>query len=170
MKRFLGHILLLMLLAAGLSSCHTSAPRLNYKALARASVKLGMDIELTDNHQLYVQAAEWIGTPYRAGGTSKHGTDCSGLVAQLYRKVYRVRLPRSTSEQLKESRKVLHRNLREGDLVFFSSRASRKKVAHVGIYLKDGKFIHASTSRGVIVSSLKEDYYTRYWLRGGRIK
>ncbi len=153
-----------------LSSCHTSAPRLDYKALAKASVRLGMDIDLQDNHKLYINAAEWIGTPYRSGRSDKRGTDCSGLTMQLYRKVYHVRLPRSTSEQMATCNKVSRSNLREGDLVFFSSRRSRKKVAHVGIYLKNGKFIHASTSRGVIVSNLREDYYTRYWLRGGRIK
>lgn len=86
MKQSIVHALCLLLLAIGVSSCHTSAPRLNYQSLARASLKLGMDIERTDNHQLYIQAAEWIGTPYRAGGTSKRGTDCSGLVAQLYKK------------------------------------------------------------------------------------
>ena len=120
--------------------------------------------------KLYVNAAEWIGTPYRAGGDSKHGTDCSGLVSQLYKKTYRIRLSRSTDGQLKESNRIARRNLREGDLVFFTSRASRKKVAHVGIYLKDGKFVHASTGQGVIVSSLKEDYYTKHWLCGGRVK
>ena len=127
-----------------------------------------MDIELTDNHKLYVNAAEWIGTPYRAGGDSRHGTDCSGLVSQLYKKTYRMRLSPITDGQLKESNKIARRNL--GDLVFFTSRSSRKKVAHVGIYLKDGKFIHASTSQGVIVSSLKEKYYTQHWLCGGRVK
>lgn len=90
MKQSIVHALCLLLLAIGVSSCHTSAPRLNYQSLARASLKLGMDIERTDNHQLYIQAAEWIGTPYRAGGTSKRGTDCSGLVAQLYKKVYHI--------------------------------------------------------------------------------
>ena len=79
-----------------------------------------------------------------------------------------MRLSRSTDGQLKESNKIARRNLREGDLVFFTSRSSRKKVAHVGIYLKDGKFIHASTSRGVIISSLNEDYYRKHWLSGGR--
>ncbi len=170
MKQTLHYIIALAGLALCLSSCRTSAPRLDYKALAQASVRLGMDIELADNHKLYINAAEWIGTPYRAGGDSKHGTDCSGLVAQLYRKTYRIRLSRSTDRQLKESNRIARRNLREGDLVFFTSRASRKKVAHVGIYLKDGKFVHASTSRGVIVSSLKERYYTQYWLCGGRVK
>ena len=170
MKQSFSYIIVLLGLMFCLSSCHTSAPRLDYKALAQASVRLGMDIELTDNHKLYVNAAEWIGTPYRAGGDSRHGTDCSGLVSQLYKKTYRMRLSRSTDVQLKESNKIARRNLREGDLVFFTSRSSRKKVAHVGIYLKDGKFIHASTSQGVIVSSLKEKYYTQHWLCGGRVK
>ena len=170
MKQSFSYIIVLLGLMFCLSSCHTSAPRLDYKALAQASVRLGMDIELTDNHKLYVNAAEWIGTPYRAGGDNRHVTDCSGLVSQLYKKTYRMRLSRSTDGQLKESNKIARRNLREGDLVFFTSRSSRKKVAHVGIYLKDGKFIHASTSQGVIVSSLKEKYYTQHWLCGGRVK
>ena len=170
MKQSFSYVIVLLGLMFCLSSCHTSAPRLDYKALAQASVRLGMDIELTDNHKLYVNAAEWIGTPYRAGGDSRHGTDCSGLVSQLYKKTYRMRLSRSTDGQLKESNKIARRNLREGDLVFFTSRSSRKKVAHVGIYLKDGKFIPASTSQGVIVSSLKEKYYTQHWLCGGRVK
>ena len=159
MKQSFSYVIVLLGLMFCLSSCHTSAPRLDYKALAQASVRLGMDIELTDNHKLY-----------RAGGDSRHGTDCSGLVSQLYKKTYRMRLSRSTDGQLKESNKIARRNLREGDLVFFTSRSSRKKVAHVGIYLKDGKFIHASTSQGVIVSSLKEKYYTQHWLCGGRVK
>lgn len=168
MKRHLSYIVTLAAVLIGLSSCHTSAPRLDYKALAQASVRLGVDIEMTDHHELYLNAAEWIGTPYRAGGDSKRGTDCSGLTSQLYRKVYHTRLSRSTDGQLKECKQISRRNLREGDLVFFTSRASRKRVAHVGIYLKNGKFIHASTSQGVIVSNLKEKYYTDYWLCGGR--
>ena len=168
MKQFIVHALCLLLLAIGVSSCHTSAPRLNYQSLARASLKLGMDIERTDNHQLYIQAAEWIGTPYRAGGTSKRGTDCSGLAREIYRKVYHMHLPRSTAEQMKSCRKVTRRQLKEGDLVFFHNGKSRKKVTHVGIYLKKDKFIHASTSRGVIVSNLNEDYWQHCWMRGGR--
>lgn len=160
-------LLLPALLLLCLSSCHTSAPRLDYRALARASVRLGMDIGPKDNHRLYLTAAEWIGTPYRNGGHTKRGTDCSGLAGEIYRKVYHVRLPRSTGEQMKACRKVARRNLKEGDLVFFHNGKSRKKVTHVGIYLKDDKFIHASTSRGVIVSNLNEDYWHRCWMRGG---
>ena len=109
-----------------------------------------------------------MGVPYRTGGESKRGTDCSGLTCQIYKKVYHTKLSRNTEGQKKESSKVAKRNLREGDLVFFTSSRSGRKVAHVGIYLKDGKFIHASTSQGVIVSRLDEPYYTKHWISGGR--
>lgn len=157
-------------LAAILSSCRTSAPRLDYQALARASLLLGVDINLEDNHKLYLEAADWIGTPYRGGGDSKRGTDCSGMVYQIYRKVYRTQVPRNSEELKDKSNKIAKRNLKEGDLVFFSSNRSRKRVAHVGIYLKNGKFIHSSTSWGVIVSRLGEDYYSKHWICGGRIR
>lgn len=153
-----------------LSSCRTAAPRLDYRALARASVRLGIDIGPQDNHRLYLEAAEWIGTRYRTGGDSRRGTDCSGMTGQIYRKVYRIQLPRSTGEQKEQSRRVSKRNLREGDLVFFTSNRSGRKPAHVGIYLKEGKFIHASTSKGVIVSRLDETYYRDNWIAGGRVQ
>ena len=170
MKRLFLQSILLLGLIISLSSCRTSAPRLDYKALAKASIRLGVDINLEDNHKLYMDSADWIGVPYRGGGDSKRGTDCSGLTYQVYRKVYRTQLPRNTEDLKKKSYKVSKRNLREGDLVFFTSRNSGKKVAHVGIYLKNGKFIHASTSKGVIVSNLNEDYYTKHWISGGRIQ
>ena len=160
-KNFL-YVLTILGLVVSLSSCRSAAPRLDYKALARASVRLGVDIRLEDNHKLYIEAAEWMGVPYRTGGESKRGTDGSGLTCQIYKKVYHTKLSRNTEGQKKESSKVAKRNLREGDLVFFTSSRSGRKVAHVGIYLKDGKFIHASTSR------LDEPYYTKHWISGGR--
>ena len=170
MKKHLFNLFLFTVLVIGLSGCRTSVPKLDYKKLARASVRLGVDIGMEDNHKLYLEAAEWIGTPYRGGGETKRGTDCSGMTCQIYKKVYHIKLQRSTDGQKKESSKVARRNLREGDLVFFSSRKSRRKVAHVGIYLKDGKFVHASTSQGVIVSSLNEPYYRTHWISGGRVR
>lgn len=162
--------MLLTFLVMGLTSCRTTTPKVDYKALAKASVRLGMDIELKDNHALYNEASGWLGTPYRSGGSSKTGTDCSGLASQIYQKVYRIRLPRTSDAQFNKSNKVAKSNLREGDLVFFTSARSGKRVAHSGIYLKNGKFIHASSSRGVIVSSLNEEYYRKHWKAGGRYK
>ena len=168
MKRLLPYLLALLL---GLTSCRTAAPRVDYRALVRAADRLGMDIGLRDNHALYLEAAAWIGTPYRSGGQSRRGTDCSGFVRQVYKAVYRTELPRSTAQQVKEGRRVRRRKLREGDLVFFHNgrRRRQRRVNHVGIYLKDGHFVHASTSHGVMVSTLDEDYWDKHWLHGRRI-
>ena len=85
---YLFNLLLFTVLVIGLSGCRTSAPKLDYKKLARASVRLGVDIGMEDNHKLYLEAAEWIGTPYRGGGETKRGTDCSGMTCQIYKKVF----------------------------------------------------------------------------------
>ena len=128
-----------------------------------------MDIEMDDNHSLYVEAAGWLGVPYRSGGTNKRGVDCSGLTSSIYKKVYHKKLERSSEEQRKKDcRKISKGKLREGDLVFFHNGRKKKRATHVGIYLKNGKFIHASTSRGVIISNLNEDYWKKHWLSGGR--
>ena len=162
-------LLILFGMSLLLHSCSTPTPRVDYQALAKASVQLNMDINLNDDHKLYIEASQWIGVPYRSGGSSKHGTDCSGMVYQICRKVYRVLVPRSSEEMKRYSLKVSKSKLQAGDLVFFSSTRHPKRVAHVGIYLKDNKFIHASTTKGVIISSLKEDYYKKHWMQGGRI-
>ena len=157
MKKLLSHLLVLGTLAMLLASCGTSAPRYNYKELARASIRLNMDIDMKDNHQLYVESAAWLGVPYRGGGNSKRGVDCSGLTSHLYKKVYHKKLKRNSDDQrTQDCHKVSKRNLREGDLVFFHNGRKKRIASHVGIYLKDNKFIHASTSRGVIISSLND--------------
>ena len=71
-----------------LSSCGTRAPRVDYRELARAAVRLEMDIDANDNHRLYVEVADWIGVPYRHGGSTHRGTDCSGFTSAVYKKVY----------------------------------------------------------------------------------
>ena len=161
--------LILCVLAFFLGSCRTVTPRYDYQELARASVRLGIDIEMKDNHALYVESSNWLGVPYRNGGTTKRGVDCSGLTSSIYKKVYHKNLERNSEDQRKKDcRKVKKGNLREGDLVFFHNGRKKKRATHVGIYLKDRKFIHASTSQGVIVSTLDEDYWKKHWLSGGR--
>lgn len=169
MKRLFFYGLILIALAILTSSCGTSAPHYNYRELARASIRLGIDIDLEDNHRLYVESAEWLGTPYRLNGNSKRGVDCSGLTSHLYKKVYHKQLQRNSDDQrTRDCRKVSKNNLREGDLVFFHNGRQKRTASHVGIYLKDNRFIHASTRRGVIVSHLNEPYYRKHWLSGGR--
>ncbi len=168
MKKHLVHLIIICSTLIGLSSCRSVAPQRDYQALARSSIKLGIDIQFEDNPKLYINAADWIGIPYRSGGMNKNGIDCSGLTSQLYKSVYKKKLPRSTTEQKSATQKIAKRNLKEGDLVFFSTDRSKKKVAHVGIYLKEGKFIHASTSSGVRVDNLDSPYYVANWISGGR--
>ena len=161
--------LLLFTLPLLLGSCRSIAPTYNYQEIARASVRLGIDIDMKDNHALYVESSNWMGVPYRNGGTTRQGVDCSGLTSAIYKKVYRKNLERSSDEQRKKDcRKVKKRKLKEGDLVFFHNGRKKKHATHVGIYLKEDKFIHASTSRGVSIGNLNEDYWEKHWLSGGR--
>ena len=163
------HWLILCALTFLLGSCRTITPRYDYQELARASIRLGIDIDMEDNHALYVESSKWIGTPYRSGGTTKRGVDCSGLTSAIYSTVYRQELKRNSDDQRKKDcRKVKKGKLREGDLVFFHNGRKKKKATHVGLYLKDQKFIHASTSHGVIISTLDEEYWKKHWLSGGR--
>lgn len=163
--------ILLAIVTLALSSCKTTAPRLNFQDLAHAAVTLDMDIDLHDNHQLYIESAKWIGVPYRYGGNSRRGIDCSGLTRAIYKKVYHKTLKRNSDEQRTDNcQRVAKRNLREGDLVFFRNGRRERKANHVGIYLKNGRFIHASSSEGVIVSSLNEPYYKKCWMQGGRVR
>ncbi|WP_237066081.1 NlpC/P60 family protein [Microbulbifer guangxiensis] len=111
--------------------------------------------------KLYSQHREWKGIPYRLGGLSKRGIDCSGLVYTTYRDQLGIELPRTTEYQAQVGTAIRRTDLRPGDLVFFKTG---HKVRHVGIYLEGGKFFHASTSRGVTISRLDGYYWRdRYW-------
>lgn len=125
-----------------------------------------------DDLGLYAYVADWIGTPYRFGGSTVSGTDCSGFVHRLYNEVYKINVPRTSSASLMATTsRVSKGNLREGDLVFFNINNRRGgRASHVGVYLKDGRFAHATTQNGVIISSLSEPYYRRTYLGGGRVK
>lgn len=123
------------------------------------------------NIPLFAEASLWLGVPYRYSGNSKSGSDCSGFVGQVFQRVYGKKLQRSSEGQAnKDVRKVGKSSLKTGDLVFFSTSQRSKKIDHVGIFLRDGYFIHASTSKGVIVSHLEENYYKKAWKKGGRVK
>ena len=95
-------ILLAGLLSLMLGSCRTIAPSYDYRELARASLRMGMDIDMKDNHALYVVSSQWLGVPYRIGGTSKRGVDCSGFTSSVYQEVYTKKLRRSSNEQRKK--------------------------------------------------------------------
>lgn len=116
---------------------------------------------------LYAFIDDWLGVKYKYGGTTKNGVDCSGFTNLLYNNVFKKELPRSSSDIAAVAKNVAKKELSEGDFVFFSIRSN--KVDHVGIYLANNRFVHASTSKGVIISSLEHPYYAKHFKKGGRI-
>ena len=106
-------------------------------------------------------APRWLGIPYRWGGTTRRGIDCSAFVQQYVRETLAIELPRTTAGQRYEGVAIERDELRAGDLVFFR----RRGVRHVGVYLSAGEFVHASSSRGVTVSDMTRGYWDRhYWM------
>lgn len=110
---------------------------------------------------LYEQYQEWKGVPYRNGGESRQGVDCSGFVQLTFRDQFAMQLPRDTGSQAQLGREVSSRQLRPGDLVFFNIG---KRTHHVGVVVDKNKFIHASSTKGVMISDLKQPYWQQsYW-------
>lgn len=114
-------------------------------------------------------ARQWIGTPYAYGGRSKSGTDCSGMIMVIYDEVAGLSLPRNSAAQRDYCVSVSRRQLEPGDLVFFTTSKRGGKVNHVGMYVGNGRIIHASSSRGVIESGLDEKYYATHYHSSGRV-
>lgn len=129
----------------------------------------GIHFDTMQNLDLFDEVLSWIGTPYRYSGDSQEGIDCSGFVCTLYKSIFNRVLASSSKDIYNENIiAVKKEELSEGDLVFFKIR--KKRVSHVGIYLGNNLFAHSSTQQGVIISSLTEKYYSRYFYKGGRLK
>ena len=127
---------------------------------------MGVALSATSNMKLFHFVYDWIGTPYRFGGSSKHGIDCSAFTKELYSQVFNMDIERNSRDIFSMVSPVKRDDLKEGDLVFFKIHSRR--ISHVGIYLGNNKFAHAS-SRGVAINSLDDSYYSRYFYRGGRM-
>lgn len=140
----------LFVICIGLAAC--GSRNISYADQQSSSVML---------NKIEAQYKTWRNTPYRYGGNSKKGIDCSSLVMNFYSQKFSKSIPRMTVEQAKIGEKVTQ--LKAGDLVFFKTGRGNSGL-HVGIYYKNGFFLHASTSKGVIYSNLKEEYWkSKYW-------
>jgi|TARA_B110000116_G_scaffold248305_1_gene241248 cell wall-associated NlpC family hydrolase len=116
--------------------------------------------------QLRHHYSDWQGTPYQYGGLSKHGIDCSGFVYLTFRNQLGITLPRTGAAQSRMGQSVSKKQLQPGDLVFFKTA---EKQRHAGIYIGQQQFIHASSSNGVTLSSLKNPYWRQHYWMGRRI-
>ncbi|MDQ3071964.1 MAG: NlpC/P60 family protein [Bacteroidota bacterium] len=131
------------------------------------SGKLGVPLDSNCNRELIATIAGWVGVPYRRAGYSKAGIDCSGFVSRIYKDVFCVDLTHSSSAMISQMKhSVLKSGLKEGDILFF--RIGGSHINHVGLYIKDHKFIHASPARGIVVDDLRQAYYQRYYYTAGR--
>lgn len=127
---------------------------------------LNLDVEGVTNLTLFNEIERWWGTRYRYGGAAKDGIDCSAYAATIVHNVYGMVLPRRSRDQYVECIKLEKAELQQGDLVFFKTG---RGVSHVGMYLINGYFTHASTSIGVTISNLSETYWNKKFIGGGRI-
>ncbi len=157
------------------SSCGSSRKAVSSSAGSSSLPGRPSSIHISDNlddasRSLLAEAQTWLGTKYKYGGHSKSGTDCSGMVMEVFLSSAGIKLPRSSREQHNYCRKVSRDDLVPGDLVFFANNLRTGRIGHVGLYVGDGQMIHASTSRGVIVSRLNEDYWHKHYAASGRVE
>jgi lipoprotein Spr len=131
------------------------------------SLLLNTPVEEVTNTKMFEFIDEWYGTKYRLGGTTKKGIDCSAFSQYLFASVFGISLPRTAREQYKMTSRISRTELKEGDLIFFNTHGG---VSHVGVYLQNNKFVHASTSGGVTISDIFDQYWIRRFIGVGRLK
>ena len=169
---------LLLLFAVTLTSCrshketttnisNTGVPK-SKKVKEKYAALLNVDESKIDNVKLYSFIDEWYGVPYKYGGKNKNGIDCSNFTATLYSNIYEKSVTGSSSSIFEQCKTISKSNLEEGDLVFF--KIDGNKVSHIGVYLQNNKFVHATTKKGVMINDLDETYYKKYFYKAGRLK
>jgi len=126
----------------------------------RTSTEVSTKVSLNQQFTLYK------GTPYKFGGTTKSGFDCSGYVQKVYQDAFQTNLPRTTKEMSKVGKKISKSKLKIGDLVFFRPTS---RYRHVGIYMGNDQFMHSSTSKGVIISDMNNVYWRKKYRFARRI-
>ena len=171
MERLTRYIIVLLVLI--IYSCVGSKKGINNKkksdeyVIDKYAEMMNVPKATIGNLKLYSFIDSWYGVKYKYGGLSKKGIDCSGFCNILYNEIYNKQIERST-QGLAQNIKIIKKDkLEEGHLVFFNTLG--KTNTHVGVYLTNGKFVHASTSKGVIISSLDNPYYIKNYSKGGKV-
>src|SRR5690625_3320876 len=123
------------------------------------------EVETVTNSKLIGFLEDWYGITYKCGGVSRTGIDCCACTCIMLVMVYVISLPRSVREQYRFGNRISKSDLMQGDLVFFNTTGG---VSHVGVYLSNNKFVHASASSGVMISDLDDVYFSRRYLGAAR--
>lgn len=173
----LSALLLLCLLCGALVSCSSSKKSSSrYKAPPKrhASAPESRQPEVIESPQqkVVLTARSYMGTPYKWGGTTRAGMDCSGLLVSSFRAAD-INLPRTSGEQSKFGKRISLYELQPGDLLFFAAKQGRGKITHVGMVTEvrsrdEVMFIHASSSLGVVEANLHSDYYRKIFIKAQR--
>jgi len=160
------NFVIIMAALAFLSSC-SSRRTAGYSSATKAAKAAEAMADLKSK-SLYQFITDWTGVRYKLGGLDKRGIDCSGFALLLNREIYGLELPRRSRDQANVIKEKNPEQLKEGDLVFFSFGGN--EIDHVGVYLNHGFFVHASTTRGVIVDDMKLPSYQHVLIKAGPVK
>ncbi len=158
-----------ILMAGCFTSCHTSK-----KGSSRPGRPDVVEIHIGNvsktQKKIIEEARTWLGTPYKYAGDEKgKGTDCSGMVMKVYEKIAGVKIPRNSAKQAEYCIPINASDVHAGDLVFFATGKDPKRVSHVGIVIDNENFIHASASKGVVISKITNLYFQRTFRMFGRV-
>ena len=171
LKKSATHLFIVSVAAVILTACGSSkstGSTGSYKPVELSWPSGSKTAAMAPQSQALLSAAhEWLGVPYRYGGNDRKGVDCSGLVLQVYKDALGIKLPRNSREQHDYCTAIAKGNLTPGDLIFFATGKDKKRVSHVGIFIGDNLMIHASASKGVILSDINSQYYARTYAGSG---
>ena len=136
------------------------------KIKTKYAQQLKVDEDKIEDVKLYTFIDEWYGVKYKYGGKNKQGIDCSAFVSVLYSDIYKKELSGTAASIFYQCKGISKNNLTEGNLVFF--KIENDNITHVGVYLQNNKFVHASVKKGIMIDDLDEAYYKKYFFKGGK--
>ena len=165
MRRLFFGAILLSIICLPACRSHRNKSIVSQREIHKYEEKLGISLPETSNIEFIKVIVPWLGSPYKYGGNSINGTDCSGFVSSIFSSFFKIELDRTSLLIFQNARKINKSEVKEGDLVFF--KTDGKKVSHVGITMTPNQFIHASSKKGVVVNSLNEPYYSKNFVAFG---
>ena len=165
MRRLFFGAILLSIICLPACRSHRNKSIVSQREIHKYEEKLGISLPETSNIEFIKVIVPWLGSPYKYGGNSINGIDCSGFVSSIYSSFFKIELDRTSLLIYQNARKINKSEVKEGDLVFF--KTDGKKVSHVGITITPNHFIHASSKKGVVVNSLNEPYYSKNFVAFG---